>query len=158
MDMQNVNSGPSLYDTSIKKREMIDEVMFISCFEITFALCLFSYLCNFVWKDVFQNWLVAPMKVDNSSHIPRFCPKPGQFVSLELMTVDVRAQQWLSISGLEANNRKLVIKHFSHVSSLSLINSSCDGRSFWKHMNGIFVQLTLMNSVPEVFIGRNCLV
>ena len=87
-------------------------------------LCIFFfYLCSFVWKDIFLNWLAPPVKVDNSSHIPRFCPKLGQFVRLELMTADVRTQQWLSISG-PANNRKLVIKHFSHVSSPSLINSN----------------------------------
>ena len=47
MDMQNVNSGPSLYDTSIKKREMIDEVMFISCSGITFA-------CSLIFATLFE--------------------------------------------------------------------------------------------------------
>ena len=97
-------------------------------------------------KDIFLNWLAAPVKVDDSSHIPRFCPKLGQFVRLELMTVDVRAQQWLSISG-PANNRKLVIKHFSHV-SLRLINSSYMTlvEIYWLHISVTPISCGNMNS------------
>ena len=58
-------------------------------------------LTEYFWADILliNWWGPSPMKVDDSSHIPGFCPKLGQFVSSELMTVDVRTQQWLSISG-----------------------------------------------------------